>query len=400
MRTDAHRSRLFVNGVDTESGTESRVRPRVLVVGQGPPTRGGIPTFVSTLLADSSLRARAELRYLNTTPQRAKLPGAFAPSNLVLVVVHAFKVLRFGRGCDVVHLNLAATPLLPLIRAAALCTAARLAGCRVVLHAHTGEIPRCMKRRSFRIAMRAVLRLTDVMIVVANDAARALEGCGGHVVRLLNGVDVADQPVGPKADPPMVAFVGTVCERKGLIDLRDALSRLRTTDPDVRFTLAIVGDSAQEGPGVFERVRDRYSEVGLEARFLGVLDVAGVRDVLAASSIFCLPSHSEGFPIALLEGMAAGAAVVASDVGDIPDMLGGGEAGVLVRPRDIDSLHNALRELICDAERRSEMGRRARARVAARHDFRGVVVALLDIYLALTAWRSKGRQTLPRRRAS
>src|SRR6266540_1003304 len=82
-------------------------RLKVLIVGHGPPTTGGIPTFVSSLAADRWLRDRVDVAYLNTAPQHEKKPGALTWSNVWLTVAHAAQVTRLARRKDIVHLNLA-----------------------------------------------------------------------------------------------------------------------------------------------------------------------------------------------------------------------------------------------------------------------------------------------------
>ena len=240
-------------------------RPRVLIVGQGPPTAGGIPTFVTQLVDDENLRARADLEFFNTTPRTTKKPGRLALSNFVLLASHAREIFRRARKVDVVHLNLAPAPLLPLLRAIVLSLAARAARSRVILHAHTGRLHIAARSRPYRLALRIALRVVDDLIVVSKLAEDALKGLGGNVVRLANGIDPEGFSTGEKSDPMELAFVGTICERKGLIDLRDALVRIKASrDGTLGFRPVLIGDAKQEGPGVFERVRQSYADVGLD----------------------------------------------------------------------------------------------------------------------------------------
>lgn len=367
-------------------GDERRVR--VLMVGQGPPTRGGIPSFVAGLLEDPVLASKAEVRYLNTTPSRTKRPGALDVGNATDAVRHAWRVFRRSRGVDVVHLHLSPVPALPLLRAALLAAAARAAGARVVLHAHTGRLHDAVGRRGYRAVLRVALRFVDVLIVVSGVAESALRDQGvAGAVKIPNGVHVDGFATGPKADPPVLAFVGTVCERKGLLDLRDALLALGDARPRVR----IVGDAVQEGPGEFERIVRAYREAGLEAvAFEGALSADAVRALLAEAAIFCLPSHWEGGPLSLLEAMAAGAAVVATTVGDIPEMLAGGEAGLLVPPKDPPALAAALRSLLEDPALRTRLGEAARRRALAHHDRSALTASLLAVYAGLVRGERPG----------
>jgi glycosyltransferase involved in cell wall biosynthesis len=362
-------------------------QPTVLIVGQGPPTSGGIPTFIAGLLGDPWLAERARLELLNTTPRGAKRPGAATAANLLQAVGHAWSVFRRARRVDVVHLNLAPAPTLPLLRAFALCLAARAGGARVLLHAHTGRLQTvASSSRPYRFLLRLTLKVADRLIVVSKPAETAARALGSNVVRLENGVDPASFATGPKADPPILAFVGTVCERKGLIDLRDALLIVKTeSGGSLPFDAQIVGDATQEGPGVFERVVGAYREVGLgEVRFLGTLPHDEVAGVLAAASVFCLPSHWEGFPLSILEAMAAGCAVIASSVGDVSEILAAGDAGILVESKDVRALASAITRLASDAEERVRLGSIARERVEHNYSQARVAQDLYRMYAGMS----------------
>jgi glycosyltransferase involved in cell wall biosynthesis len=123
--------------------------------------------------------------------------------------------------------------------------------------------------------------------------------------------------------------------------------------------VAIAGRGALE-----ERLRVRAAELGVGHRLhlLGLRSDIG--NVLAGADVFVLPSLSEGVPLALLEAMLAERPIVATTAGDVPTVLDGGRAGVLVPPGDAAALANALGALLDDpaeARRLSEAAvRRAR----------------------------------------
>jgi glycosyltransferase involved in cell wall biosynthesis len=337
--------------------------PTVVLVGQGPPATGGIPTYITSLLRSPAARRAAVLGFLNTTPSGERRPGSLTTGNLRRALRDAVRVFRAARRADVIHLNVAAVPLAPLARALLLCAAARAGGARTILHAHTGRLHIAAHRHAYRWLLRRSRLVVDAFVVVSRVEAEAARRAGIEPREVPNGIDADRFRTGPKADPPVIAFVGTVCERKGLLDLLGALARLRR-DGAPPFRVEIVGDASQEGPGVFERVRDAYAREGLDGTvtFHGALAPNEVEEVLARASIFCLPSHWEGAPLSLLEAMAAETAPVASAVGEIPRMLDDGRAGVLVEPRDIAGLADGLRALLDGADRRSDLGREARRR--------------------------------------
>lgn len=296
-------------------------------------------------------------------------------------------VLAAGRRAQIVHLNLAAAPSLPLLRALFLAGAARVGGARVILHAHTGRLDRSARSRTYRGLMRLVGRLVDRLVVVSVAAERTVRELVPDVVRIENGVDPSIFSTGPKDDaPPTVVFVGTVSERKGLMDLRDALLALQ--GDGVRPHTVIVGDSRQEGPGVFQRIRRAYRAAGLDAvEFAGSLPHDEVLDRLARAGIFCLPSHWEGFPLALLEAMASGCAIIATRVGDMPAMVDQGRAGILVERGDVPALASAIRRLLEDPTERERLAVEARRLVEQRYSRHRMMAAVVRLYEELAATR-------------
>lgn len=114
------------------------------------------------------------------------------------------------------------------------------------------------------------------------------------------------------------------------------------------------------------------SQVMTQARLLGLSEkvhFTGWRDdvpqILATLDLFVLPSIKEGFPFAILEAMASGLPIVATDVGGIAEVISHGQNGLLVPPKRADLLANAISGLMSDPKRRRELGERARLSVSA-----------------------------------
>ena len=369
----------------------NRPRPSVLVVGHGPPTRGGIPSFLTGLVEDEWLADRTVIEYFNTCPVSTKQPGAFTLSNLRLTFEHAVGVLRRSRRVDVVHLNLAPVGMLPLLRAMLISACAKLSGTAVILHAHAGGLAETASRS---VLYRALMKLSKVVIdrivVVSRDSESALSCLRGGVSFIANGIDLTaltleDREVGE----PTLVFAGTVCERKGLLDLRDALLRLRENGSlSVPLKVKIAGDDAQE-PGGFERIRSAYEAAGLQdVVFLGALSPPDMVLLLRRASLFCLPSHREGLPLSLLEAMGAGCGIVASEVGDVPFVLDHGECGILFAPHDVGALAAAIERLANDIHLRHNLGQRAQARVQQEFNRRSMLRKLYELYVEAAGFSS------------
>ena len=355
---------------------------RVLLVGKGAPERGGIPTFLQLLL-DSELRASHELVFLNLATAGTREGAQFTLGNLQRTATDAVRVWRAARNADVVHLHSAGAPLVTLLRAGVLCLAGRLAGCRVLLHAHGGRIAlwatSTLRKRIVRVALAAATRV----IAVSEDARSALaDALGAHrVVFVGNGVDLerfAPRDDGVPGDPPRVLYVGLLSPRKGVLDLIEASRRL--VENNVAHELLLVGGTPDEGPAGEAEVRAAANAAGTHVMLLGPQPYEAMPGIYRRAEVFCLPSWWEAMPLSVLEAMACRVAVVATRVGDVPRLLDDGKAGVLVPPRDPDALSAALGTMLTDARTRTATALEGHRRAVERFSAAATIAAIDNLY--------------------
>ncbi len=179
-----------------------------------------------------------------------------------------------------------------------------------------------------------------------------------------------------------VLFVGRMEKRKGLKYLLRAFLAVKAEMPDAR--LIVVGEG---------RLRERYQEKMLKAGvedvvFTGFIADAELPRYYASADIFCAPNtgnESQGY--VLLEAMAAGKPVIASNIEGFATVVTDGVEGHLVLPRNVPALALALVHLLADSERRAEMGARARTR-AEQYSWDRVAQRVLSYYERLLYERS------------
>jgi len=201
-----------------------------------------------------------------------------------------------------------------------------------------------------------------VLTAVSESAARALPSQWGEPSIIPNAIDVAayDLPVGRVAG--RVAFLGRDEPRKGLDLVLDAWPRIREKHPHAEL-LVMGAERDQPLPRV---------------RFLGRVTEAEKRRLLASSAVFVAPNTGgESFGIVLAEAMAAGCAVVASDLPAFRMVLG--QDGVLVPVGDLPALSAAVGNLVDDDTEASRLGEAAREAVK-RFDWSIVLDAYRDSY--------------------
>src|SRR6056297_274180 len=246
----------------------------------------------------------------------------------------------------------------------------------VVLHVHGSSFDEFVESASTPVALfqAAVFAACDEVIVLSEYWQRVLTDCvdPSKITILPNAVDASAYQANVDADPPRVVFVSNLIGRKGVGELVSAVDQLLS-----RTDHAVAVDIAGDGP-LAERV-ERLAADTASVTYHGYVSESEKRALLRDGSVFVLPTYAEGLPIALLEGMAAGNAVVSTPVGAIPDVIDD-ESGVLVPPGDEGALTAALDSVLSSPERLTEMGRANRRRIEEHYTWERTIDELLQIY--------------------
>ena len=217
-----------------------------------------------------------------------------------------------------------------------------------------------------RRLLMASFRRLDGKIAVSQAAASLIAPhFPGYYNIIPNGVDVerfsAPAPVLPELDDGMinVLFVGRLEKRKGLRYLLRAFARVKAARPQTR--LIVVGGYDQRQKRGYERW---VTESDLrDVQFVGYVPLEMLPRYHHSAHIFCAPNTgNESQGIILLEAMAAGTPVVASNIEGFAGVITHGVDGMLVRPKDSDSLADAIIELIDDPARRESISERGKER--------------------------------------
>lgn len=176
------------------------------------------------------------------------------------------------------------------------------------------------------------------------------------------------------ADPVRLLFLGRLGRRKGAYELIEAFARIAPRYPRTQLVCA--------GDGEIAEISAAAAAHGLTDRVHcpGWLDVRAARTELESARVFVLPSYAEGVPMALLEAMASGLAVVTTPVGGIPEVVRDGDNGLLVQPGNVDELVAALGRVLGDVALRQSLGARARATIVARYSLNAAVDRLAALY--------------------
>lgn len=283
---------------------------------------------------------------------------------------------------DVIHLHEPLMPALPLI---------------ALRHSKTINVGTFHayreKRHPFMGTVQPVLQpfmdKLDAKICVSEAARRQIDHYfPGEYLVIPNGIDMPEfnnphtRPIeGFDDGRPNILFVGRMDKRKGLSYLLEAYGRVVQSVPDAR--LIVAGAYSRDDKEPF--VRYAYEHHLHSAKFVGRISQEDVARYYRTCDVFCAPSTGfESFGIVLLEAMAAGKPIVATDIAGYRSVLEDGQEGLVVSPKDERALADAILRLLRDPGLRARMGENGR-RKAAGYDWPIVARRVLDVYEQLQA---------------
>lgn len=343
---------------------------------------GGVNNHVAHL-AERFRRWGHEVWVVAPVPADAPVPeGVYSPSGHIIGVPsggsrsrislsprslpRVRRLLEEGN-FDVVHLH---NPLSPLISINFLYLRDVAPRTTMVATFHEYRADDNLALEYVRPMLRHLVDRLDGRIAVSRAALRFnLRYFPGDYVIIPNGIDVAAfsdptiQPIARYRDGrPNILFVGRLEKRKGFKYLLRAFRCVREAIPNARLLVVGAYTKKQKRPFLVYARKRRLHGV----RFVGPVSDEMLPRYYRTADLFCAPSTGyESFGIVLLEAMASGLPIVASDIEGYREVLDHGVQGLLVPPRDPEALATVIVRLLQDPRRRAEMGRQGRIKAAA-----------------------------------
>lgn len=316
---------------------------RILTVGPSPDrSKGGMATVIQEIRSDPQLNRLFDLQVYESYIDGGRIKVLF---------YSVFAYLRFlftKRNFDVYHIHMASRG--STFRKKYYLTAAKRWKKRVILHIHGAqymefyeELPPRKKRD-----VAETLKKADLVIALSEEWKRKFDSTFGlkNCVVLENGIDI-EKLRGGAADPAAVRnsflSLGRLGKRKGTYDLIEAVEIARRSVPDLVCYLA--------GDGEVKEVQELVDKKRLRRNIqvVGWADFKRKLELFSKTATVVLPSYHEGLPMAILEGMACGKAVISTTVGAVPEVIGE-ENGILIRPGDVAGLAEAMIRCCTDTE--------------------------------------------------
>lgn len=346
---------------------------KVLVIGPSPyRAQGGMATVLNDMLQNADLNRKYEIGV-----HESYIEGALLKRVLFsFTAYHRFKSIF--KAYDLFHVHMASYT--STFRKGYYIRFLKRHGKKVLLHVHGGEYLKFYNGLSEKKKKKVdeIWKQSDLIIVLSEKWKLRFEEIfdSEKIVVLNNGIDVEtySKAVCPVAEHKNSFLVlGRLEEEKGIYDLIEAVNIAVKSNSDIKVFVA--------GEGEKEKVQNLIEEKGLveHLKLVGWVDLEKKVDLMKSVSTVILPSHNEGLPMSILEGMAAGKAIVSTTVGAIPEVVSE-ENGILFQPKDVESMSKAILKCSSDTEMLQHMSEKNMEKVKEQYSMKKIHQKLAEYY--------------------
>lgn len=346
---------------------------KILIVGPSPTkSKGGMATVIEEIMDDKELKKEYDIDVYESY-----IDGNYFIRLLYSVYAY-IKFFLSKRDYDLYHIHVASRG--STFRKGYYVEAIEKWNKKVILHIHGAQYLDFYDNLPARKQKRVItlLKKADMVIALSQhwkdifDKKFGLSNC--YVLE--NGIDMERlEPAiqSPQSHQNAFLMLGRLGRRKGTYDLIEAIGIASKTVPDIRCYLA--------GDGEIEKVREFVKEKKLNDNIevVGWANFDKKLELLKSVSTLVLPSYDEGLPMAILEGMACGKAIISTPVGAIPEVISS-DNGILVQAGDVQALSDALVECAQNLDRISKMSYANMDKIRKQFSIRVMHSQLSDYY--------------------
>lgn len=296
-------------------------------------------------------------------------------------VVNAIRKMRTEKP-DVVHICTSGS--IAFLKDIILTYAAHKRGVKSIVHLHFGRVPSIIEEKGYEYKLlKEVLDIADAVVVIDGKSFKALTEQGyKNIVYIPNPIsdsfiqEVKKQETSTRRNHKQALFVGHVIPTKGVAELVEGCSKVPG------LSLRIVGKCSAE-------MKERLCSLAQERDHGNWMTVVGelphdaiIGEMLQADT-FVFPSYTEAFPNVILEAMACGCTIAASNVGAIPEMLeyNGEMTGVFYQPQSAEEVSNAVNKLYQDDNYRTQLSEKAKEKLYTSYTIEKVWSQLKNFWL-------------------
>lgn len=346
-----------------------------------------------------------ELRSRGYRIRTVRILRRISPLSNLISVLELFRYIKQER-FDVVHVHTPVAGILGRI-------AARLSGVPLIIYTAHGfyfhdGMPKWKKEIVIAVEKFMGIFFTDIIFTQSEeDRTAAIQRriiSPGRIFHIGNGVDIKKfdienidvkptvkrRDLGIKPDARVIGFIGRIVREKGIVDLVEAFKKVLREVPGA--VLLVIGDhlSSDRDHTTKKEVLSLIDKYGLAENIVFTGQRRDINELLAVVDVFVLPSYREGMPRSIIEAMAMGRPVVATDIRGCREEVVDGVTGLLVPVGDPESLAGAISTILRHEALALKMGRAGRARARDEFDEEKVLARQSDI---IWQWLKRKRVT-------
>jgi glycosyltransferase involved in cell wall biosynthesis len=366
-------------------------KAKVAILGPFPPATGGIATNIQNLLK-SPLKERFILLRFRTMSKKCGTSEYYQEkiiTKIGRVVLDLLSYIYFmhKESPQIVHIN-TSFGIWAYWRDSIYLLISKIFQKKVILQIHGGKLDDFWRQSFYltKLLIMQILKMPDLIAVLSSIQRKPFIeiGFGKKVTVVPNTVELTDYynrgnfrtKFGTPEDAIVVLFIASLFNKqKGIVELLKTIKLITKEFKNVLFIFV--------GGGKEQDFMVKYCQIErLEkyVKFTGYLPSKQIVQILNSSDIFALPSYSEGFPLVILEAMAAGLPIVSTPVGAIPEIVKNGENGFLVRPMDHLALAEKIKWLVENGELRKKIADNNIKKIQEKYDLEVVAKIFENIY--------------------
>lgn len=342
---------------------------KILLISPIAPPAGGIATWTKEYL-ESEYAEENEIKLVNIAVSGKRIREGwrfnfFEELHRLRIILKNLKLVLKKDSFDIVHINSSCSRF-GLIRELICINMIKKRKIDIVIHFHC-DVSYMIKRKIQKIILKKILKQVNKIIVLNKISLEYIKNISSKskiyiIPNFIDSgiVDTTNKDISNEVKK--VVFVGRVSELKGCNNIIDVAYKF----PQIEFTLI----GKVENSYINKKIPDNVKMIG---------EVNNVIDQIKMADVFLFPTHTEGFPCALLEAMAVGLPIIATRVGAIPDMLEE-KGGLYCKINNNEDIISSIQKLQYDKELRTRMSEWNRNKVKSNYLKEDVLKKIFSIY--------------------
>jgi glycosyltransferase involved in cell wall biosynthesis len=351
---------------------------KILLISPLPPPVGGIASWTVNILDyfNNYHNPKYKLEHLNSAIQFRSITSSSKIARIYYGIINFVYFYRklFSKLLDKPNLcHFTSSGSLGLLKDLIFIVTCNFFNVKTIIHYRFGRIPEISEKNNWEWKiLKLVNRLSTFVIVLDYKSVEVIESHKKEVYLVEN--PISPQLIKYKSQSNVkeentIVFVGHVTKMKGIFELFQALKQI-----DKKLDVKIIGPYEDSVRTDLEKI------FNLRVKFYGSLSKKEVYQEMINSKILVLPSYTEGFPNVIVEGMALGCAIIATNVGAIKDMIHP-DRGILINPKSVNELTEAINSLVNNESKRIEIKHNAEKFAMSNYSIEDIIKKLESIWI-------------------